>query len=62
MAIEVTIKESFHPNNIVCNVSGNENKNINGSEVVYYKTSASQTDEEAVLALKTMIENNEEPK
>jgi hypothetical protein len=62
MAIEVTIKESFPPNTIVCNVSGNENKNISASEVVYHKTSASQTDEEAVLALKTMIENNEEPK
>ena len=46
MAIEVTIKESFPPNTIVCNVSGNENKNISASEVVYHKTSASQTDEE----------------
>ena len=48
MAVEVTIIESFHPDNILCNVSGNENKQINSSEVVYYKTSASQTDEEAV--------------
>ena len=62
MAVEVTIIESFHPDNILCSVSGNENKQINSSEVVYYKTSASQTDEEAVLALKTMIENDEEPK
>tara|TARA_R100000664_G_C2754562_1_gene142204 strand:- start:2433 stop:2621 length:189 start_codon:yes stop_codon:yes gene_type:complete len=62
MAVEVTIKQSFDPDIIICNVSGNENKNINASEVVYYKTSASQTDEEAVLALKTMIENDEEPK
>ena len=62
MAVEVTIKESFDPDIIICNVSGNENKNISASEVVYYKTSPSQTDEEAVLALKTMIENNEEPK
>ena len=62
MAVEVTIKESFDPDVIICNVSGNENKNINASEVVYYKTSPSQTDEEAVLALKTMIENNEAPK
>ncbi len=61
MAVEVTIKESFHPNNIVCNVSGNENKKINQPIVVYYKTSESQTDEEARIALQTMIENNEEP-
>tara|TARA_Y100001938_G_C8097656_1_gene439209 strand:- start:3852 stop:4040 length:189 start_codon:yes stop_codon:yes gene_type:complete len=61
MAVEVTIIESFHPDNILCNVSGNENKQINSSEVVYYKTSASQTDEEARIALQTMIENDEAP-
>ncbi len=61
MAVTVTITESF-PNTILCSVTGNEDKNINQSEVLYHKTSASQTDEEAVLALKTMIENNEEPK
>ena len=61
MAVEVTIKESFHPENIVCNVSGNENKKINQPVIVYYKTSESQTDEEARIALQTMIENNEEP-
>ena len=62
MAVEVTIKQSFDPDIIICNVSGNENKQINSSEVVYYKTSASQTDEEARIALQTMIENDEEPK
>ncbi|MBN88303.1 hypothetical protein CMO95_01755 [Candidatus Woesearchaeota archaeon] len=61
MAVEVTIKESFHPENIVCNVSGNENKKINQPVIVYYKTSESQTDEEARIALQTMIENNEDP-
>jgi len=61
MAIEVTIQESFHPNNIVCNVSGNENKKINQPVVVYYKTSESQTDEEARAALQLMIENDEAP-
>tara|TARA_A100001201_G_scaffold32484_5_gene35027 strand:- start:11 stop:199 length:189 start_codon:yes stop_codon:yes gene_type:complete len=61
MAVEVTIKESFHPENIVCNVSGNENKKINQPVIVYYKTSESQTDEEARIALQNMIENNEEP-
>ena len=61
MAVEVTIKESFHPENIVCNVSGNENKQINKPVIVYYKTSESQTDEEARIALQTMIENNEDP-
>ncbi len=61
MAVEVTIKESFHPENIVCNVSGNENKKINQPVVRYYKTSESQTDEEARIALQTMIENNEDP-
>ena len=61
MAVEVTIKESFHPENIVCNVSGNENKKINQPVVRYYKTSETQTDEEARIALQTMIENNEDP-
>ena len=61
MAVEVTIKESFHPENIVCNVSGNENKKINQPVIVYYKTSESQTDEDARIALQTMIENNEDP-
>jgi len=61
MAVEVTIKESFHPESIVCNVSGNEDKKINQSLLIYYKTSESQTDEEARIALQTMIENNEEP-
>jgi len=61
MAVEVTIKESFHPESIVCNVSGNENKKINQSVVVYYKTSESQTDEEARAALQLMIENDEAP-
>ena len=61
MAVEVTIKESFHPENIVCNVSGNENKKINQPVIVYYKTSESQTDEEARIALQNMIENNEDP-
>ena len=61
MAVEVTIKESFHPENIVCNVSGNENKKINQPVIVYYKTSESQTDEEARIAVQTMIENNEDP-
>lgn len=61
MAVTVTITESF-PNTILCSVTGNEDKNINQSEVLYHKTSESQTDEEARLALQTMIENNEEPK
>jgi hypothetical protein len=61
MAIEVTIQESFHPSNIVCNVSGNEDKKINQPVVVYYKTSESQTDEEARAALQLMIENDESP-
>jgi len=61
MAVEVTIQESFHPNSIVCNVLGNENKKINQPVVVYYKTSESQTDEEARAALQLMIENDESP-
>jgi len=61
MAIEVTIIESLHKT-ILCNVTGNEDKNINQPQVMYYRTSESQTDEEARLALQTMIENDEEPK
>ena len=61
MAVTVTITESL-PTTILCSVTGNEDKNINQSEVLYYKTSESQTDEEARIALQTMIENNEEPK
>lgn len=61
MAVEVTIQESFHPEYILCNVSGNENKKINIPLVAYYKTSESQTDEEARIALQTIIENDELP-
>jgi len=61
MAVTVTIIESLDPA-ILCSVTGNEDKNINQSQVLYQRTSESQTDEEARLALQTMIENNEEPK
>ncbi len=62
MAVVVTLKESFHPESVICDITGNESKNISASVVVYYKTSNTQTDEEAVLALQAMIENNDEPK
>jgi len=58
MAIEVTIKESL-PSYILCDILGNENKKINQPVVKYHKTSESQTDEEARVALQLMIENDE---
>lgn len=60
MAVTVTITESF-PTTILCSITGNGSKNINKSQVLYHKTSESQTDEDARLALQTMIENNEKP-
>lgn len=61
MTITATIIESL-PRTILCNVTGNEDKKIYQSQVMYYRISESQTDEEAKTALQTMIENDEEPK